>query len=185
MMPPWRRLVGTTFVICACVGDAPPPDTGAGGQGAATDAQPSPTVQLVDSAIPPAVAGEAGWNYQQSAEADLTGDGQIERVVLTARVEMYRGQPAWDDGQPWQVYIEAPDGTRTYAYAQRLQLGTLTMRVGLSGAGQPATVVLLEHLPDRLSVYEVSYSAPGRVTVAVRFQRDLDPRGEAASPQLP
>jgi hypothetical protein len=175
-------MMGTTFVVCACAGDAPPPHTGGGGVDTALLA--SPPIQLVDSTIPPAVAGEAGWDYQLSAEADLTGDGQLERVVLTARVELVRGRPAWDDGQPWQVYIEAPDGTRTYVYAQRLQLGTLTMRVGRSDVGQPATVVLLEHLPDRLSLYEASYIGPARVSVAMRFQRDLDPRGEAASPRL-
>jgi len=150
-----------------------------------TSALTSPSVQLIDSTIPPAVAGEGGWDYQQSTHADLTGDAQLERVVLTARVELYHGRPAWDDGQPWQVYVEAQDGTRTYVYAQRLQLGTLVMRVSRSEAGQPASIVLLEHLPDRLSVYEVSYLGPGRISAAVRFQRDLDPYGELAGPQLP
>lgn len=140
---------------------------------------------LVDSAIPPAIAGEAGWNYQQSVQTDLNGDGSPERLVLTARVELYHGRPAWDDGQPWQVYVEAPDGRRTYIYAQRLQLGTLTMRLSRSDPGQPAVVVLLVHLPDRMSLYEVSYLGPDSVSVARRFQRDLDPSGDIASPQLP
>jgi hypothetical protein len=142
-------------------------------------------VQLVDPAIPPAVAGADGWNYHQSADADLTGDGQAERIVLTARVEIYRGRPAWDDGQPWQVYIETPDGQRTYVYAQRLQLGTLAMRVGLGANGRPATVLLVEHLPDRLSLYEASYHGPDSTSVVVLAQRNLDPRGETASPALP
>jgi hypothetical protein len=177
--------VAASIVLGACAGDANPPGEGDSFTKAASDSLIPLPLQLVDSAIPPAIAGEAGWNYRQAAEVDLTGDGQPERVVLTARVELYRGRPAWDDGQPWQVYIEAADSTRTYIYAQRLQLGTLTMRVGRSEPGQPATVVLLEHLPDRLSLYEVSYPLPGRVSVAVRFQRDVDPRGETAGPQLP
>lgn len=182
----WLSVAGPTLVVCACAGDAPPPPAAAdGGPRAPTAAPAPPSVQLVDPAIPPAVAGEAGWNYQQSAEADLTGDGQPERIVLTARVELYRGRPAWDDGQPWQVYIEAQDRQRTYVYAQRLQLGTLTMRVALGDAGRPATVLLLEHLPDQLSLYEATYLEPGRVSVALRFRRDLDPRGETASPHLP
>jgi hypothetical protein len=184
-MLPWLRVAGTAIVICACAGDAPPPHAATDRLPADPNALASPSAQLVDSTIPPAVAGEAGWNYQQSARADLTGDAQLERVVLTARVDLYRGRPAWDDGQPWQVYVQADDGTRTYVYAQRLQLGGLAMRVSRSEAGQPARIVLLEHLPDRLSVYEVSYTGPGRVSAAVRFQRDLDPRGEGASPQLP
>lgn len=181
----WLRVIGTALLLGACGVDTPPPHTGVGGLRVDTSSPASPSIQLVDATIPPAVAGEGGWNYQQSADADLTGDGQPERVVLTARVELSRGRPAWDDGQPWQVYIETQDGTRTYVYAQRLQLGTLTLRVSRSDAGHPATVVLLEHLPDRLSVYEVSYARPGAASVAVRFQRDLDPRGETASPQLP
>ena len=175
---------GITLIVGACAVDARPPQTADSVPAARTDTVAALPVQLVDSAIPPAVAGADGWNYQQSAGADLDGDGQAERVVMTAKVELYRGRPAWDDGQPWQVYIESADGRRTYIYGQRLQLGTLTMRVGLSDAG-PATVVLLEQLPDRISLYEVSYSGPGRVTVSVRYQRLLDPTGETASPKLP
>jgi hypothetical protein len=161
------------------------PRTDSGDTAAVTDSVAAPPILLIDSAIPPAIAGESGWNYQQSAEADLDGDGQLERVVLTARVELYRGRPAWDDGQPWQVYIEAQDGRRTYVFAQRLQLGTLTMRLGSGDSSQAPSVLLLVHLPDKLSLYEVSYNGPGRVSIASRFQRELDPRGDIASPQLP
>ncbi|HEX9165371.1 MAG TPA: hypothetical protein VF862_05645 [Gemmatimonadales bacterium] len=181
----WVRSAATAGVLCACAGDASPPPIGDPAAAVDTTRVAAPPVTLIDPDLPPAIAGEGGWDYQQTAEADLDGDGQAERVVLTARVELYRGRPAWDDGQPWQVYVEAPDGRRTRVYAQRLQLGTLTLRLGLAGPGQPATVVLLEHLPDRLSLYEAWYAGPDRVAVAVRFQRDLDPRGETASPRLP
>lgn len=140
---------------------------------------------LVDASIPPAVAGADGWNWHQSAQADLDGDGQAERVVLTARVELHRGRPAWDDGQPWQVYVEAPGGRRTYVYARRLQLGTLALRITQAERGQPATLLLLEHLPDRLAVYEANYAGPGRVSVATRLRKALDPHGGLASPRLP
>ena len=176
---------GITLLVGACAVDARPPQAADSVTVAGTDTVVAPAVELVDSTIPPAVAGAEGWNYQQSARADLDGDGQAERVVLTAKVELYRGRPAWDDGQPWQVYIETADGRRTYVYGQRLQLGTLTMRVAQRDSAQAATVVLLEQLPDRMSVYEVSYSGPGRVSGAVRFQRLLDPAGETASPKLP
>jgi hypothetical protein len=147
---------------------------------------PAPLVRLIDSTIPPAVAGAAGWNFQQSAEADLDGDGGPERVVLTARVELYRGRPAWDDGQPWQVYVESAAGARTYLYSQRLQLGTLTMRLTQAEPGQRPSIVLLEHLPDRLRVIEAAYPmGGGALSTTVRFERTLDPRGEIASPQLP
>lgn len=183
MIPGSVRVVGAIFVLVACSVDTPAPQP-SDDESAAETALPPPSIQLVDSTIPPAVAGEEGWHYQQSADVDLTGDGHLERVVLTARVELYRGRPAWDDGQPWQVYVENQHGTRTYVYAQRLQLGTLTMRVSRGEVNRP-TVVLLEHLPDRLRVLEASYTGPDLVSVAVAYQRALDPRGEIASPRLP
>lgn len=67
----------------------------------------------------------------------------------------------------------APGGGRTYLYAQRLQLGTLTLRVGSTDPPWWATVILLEEFPERLSVYEVSCFGPDSVAVAVRFRRDL------------
>jgi membrane-bound inhibitor of C-type lysozyme len=145
----------------------------------------APAVQLIDPAIPAAIAGQAGWNYRQSAQADLDGDGRPERVVLTARVELVRGRPAWDDGQPWQVYIEAGTGQRTRVYAQRLQLGTLALRITAGGPGQAPAILLLEHLPDRLAIHEVRYAGPGKLTVTTPLQRQLDPRGETAGPRLP
>lgn len=169
------------LLLTACVDEGPPP--------AAEPPPPPPpafdAATIIDSAIAPAVAGEDGWNYAIASEADLTGDGVAERAVLTARVEMYRGRPAWDDGQPWQVYVEFADGTRRHLYAQRLQLGTLTLRVAESRDGLPATVILLEQLPHRLRVFEVSFDEARQPTVALLVDRMLDPTGQAASPQLP
>lgn len=139
---------------------------------------------LIDGAIPPAVAGEDGWNYSRFAEVDLNGDGSPELVVLMARVEVYRGQPAWDDGQPWQVYVESADGLRTYLYARRLQLGSLDMRITTAATGTPA-VILIEHLPDHFAIYEFRYAGPDDVAAFVPFERAFDPRGELASPRLP
>jgi hypothetical protein len=193
-MRSFKCFAALAVLVAGCAGEAPAPaidDAVPAPAAPATPATPAadtslvPLSMVVDSLIPPAVAGESGWNYRQGAESDLDGDGTIERVVLTARVELVRGRSAWDDGQPWQVYIESADGRRTYVYAQRLQLGTLSMRVSLGEAGRPATIVLVEHLPDRLSLYEVSYAGPDRASVARRFQRMLDPRGETSTPQLP
>ena len=131
------------------------------------------------------MAGEDGWGYVQSTEVDLDGDGEIERVRLAARVEMVRGRPAWDDGQPWQVYVQESSGERTDLYRRFLQLGTVTMRITAPQGDETPRVVLLEHLPDRLSLYEIAYEAPGRLRPRAAFVRDVDPVGELASPQLP
>lgn len=170
------------LALAACDrGAAPPAEKAA----AADSVAAPPAVVLVDTAPAPAVGGEDGWSHWRTAVADLDGDGAAERVVVTARVELYRGRPAWDDGQPWQVYVEAPDGTRTYVYARYLQLGTLEMRLGLLEEGRPATIVLVEHLPDRIAVYEAAYAGPGRASATARFERALDPSGELSGPALP
>jgi hypothetical protein len=145
------------------------------------DTIPTPTPQpdLVDSTITPAIAGRDGWNYHREVVLDLDGDGSTERVVLTARVEMIRGRPAWDDGQPWQVYLTQGTDSIRYLYAQRLQLGSLDMRVAREDSA--STVLLIEHLPDRLRLLEIV----GGPSVRLLVERTLDPRGELASPRLP
>jgi hypothetical protein len=176
-MHSWIRNAGLVLLLGACAEDAPGPGE---------DAPAAPEVPAaeapIDAAIPPAIAGADGWDYQQVATADLDGDGVEERIVLTARVEMIRGRPAWDDGQAWQVYVESAAGQRTYVYAQRLQLGALTMRIGL---GTPTTVVMLEHLPDQMRLFEATWRGPDVREVHLRFTRPLDPRGEIASPRYP
>jgi hypothetical protein len=169
---------GVTLLVVTACGTEPLPRV-------ADSAAPSEAIQLVDSTQAPAVAGTLGWNYEQRAAADLDGDAVAEQVVLTARVELYRGRPAWDDGQPWQVYVEEADSTRTYIYAQFVQLGTVTMRIGEATAGMRASIVLIEQLPDRLGVYEAEYDGPGRASVKQRYARALDPRGDIAGPRLP
>lgn len=168
----------SAMCLVACGGDAAPP-------GQPSVAVPFDAATLLDSTIVPAVAGVDGWGYAVTSEADLTGDGVAERAVLTARVEMYRGRPAWDDGQPWQAYVEFADGTRRHLYAQRLQLGTLALRVSLPESEGPASLILIEHLPDRLRIFEAAFDAAGQPTVEQLLERRLDPVGQAAAPLLP
>lgn len=182
-------------VILACdAGEPPISETRPGAEDSATQADLASGFEtaaggeppeLVDTSFAPAVAGEDGWMYSQSAEADLDGDGVPERTVITAHVEMIRGRPAWDDGQRWQVYVEEPEGHRTYLYARFVQLGTVTMRIGRSDGSRPPTVVLIEHVPDRVAIYEIHYEGPGSARAVTRFERLVDPTGELASPDLP
>jgi hypothetical protein len=174
------RAFGLLWPALACTTQSAPP----GARDTSTGSDSTIALQAIDSTIPPAIAGENGWNFQRTASVDLAGDSVPERVVLTARVELVRGRPAWDDGQPWQVYVESPRGTRSYVYAQRLQLGSLDMRVTRGDSAGRGTVLLIEHLPDRLRILEV-FDAGSGPTVALRLERMLNPRGEIASPRLP
>src|SRR5687768_11477337 len=56
----------------------------------------------------------ATWTVRESLEADLDGDGERERVVLSADVTTStRGAVLWEDGHRWAAFIEEPDGERT------------------------------------------------------------------------
>ena len=181
MRNPALAILTLSAAVCACAPDnsaQPPTDSTASTDSVA--AQQSRIVVTIDSTIPPAIAGQDGWNYQQSVTRDLNADGRAERVVITAKVEMYRGQPAWDDGQPWQVYVEDASGQRSYLYAQRLQLGTLTMRLTQRDSTGNASIVMLEQLPHRMSVYQATYHGASRTQVVLLLQRDLDATGDTA-----
>lgn len=168
-------------LLFAC--DGRPPPTQAPVRHA-IEAEPT-APDLLDPAIPPAVPGEDGWDFVRAVEADLNGDGRDAQVLVTARAELVRGRPAWDDGQPWQVQVLEPDGARTLLYSRRLQIGTLTVRLAHAEAGRTAAILLLEHTPDGLALYEVHYRGPDDFDVSERFQRRLDPRGDFAVPVFP
>lgn len=186
---PSHRSCALLPILVATTACAPADDTAArtadAPRATATAPALSPLQDLIDTTIRPATAGADGWNYRQASDVDLTGDGRDERVVLTARVELIRGRPAWDDGQPWQVYVEHQDSSRTYLYAQRLQLGTLTLRVTRADSAGTPSILLIEHLPDRLRLIELGIRDSSRAVISSFFERALDPRGEAAGPRLP
>ena len=104
---------------------------------------------------------------------------------LAGRDEVLRGQPLWDDGQPWQVYVEEPTGELTLLFARYVQLGTVTARVTLHEPDLPTAVLIIEHLPDGITLYEVEYRGPGDAAVRTHLHRRLDPIGDLASPELP
>ena len=197
----WPGVWMLALLLTACAVEDPPAAAGSEEDGAESapaavaqqvgEDQPSPTAGgeaaplPLDTAVAPAVAGTDGWEYFLSRETDLDADGAPEQIVVMARAGLINGRPAWDDGQPWQVYVEEANGERTYLYRRFVQLGTVTMRLALDEEEQPSTVVLIEHLPDRLQLYELDYRGPGEVHVVTHYERRLDPYGELASPQLP
>jgi hypothetical protein len=168
-------------VSAACGGGSESPATG-------TPAATSlPEVDMVSPRHDDAVMGEAGWNHAQSTTADLDGDGTAEKAVIIANADIYHGTVLWNDGQVWQVYVEEPDGTRTYVYKQFLQLGSVLARLARPEAPrfgaaakdaqvQPPTILLLEQVPQRFAAYEVRYSGPGQAKVFEVMHRDYDLR---------
>jgi hypothetical protein len=190
--PSAARLAGGSLLLaltvggCESRGDEASPIDAAARTGAAPAGETVEPTELVDPIVPSAAGEPGAWGFRQAASADLSGDGNLETVVLTARVETdARGRLAWDDGQPWQLYVEDAAGEVTLLYSRYVQLGTLTMRVTRpEELGRPA-IVLLEHLPDQMTLYEFDYTGPGSSQTRRLISRPLDPRGEIAGPQLP
>jgi hypothetical protein len=183
MMRPLCSLVAVALAAAsaACGGGSDAPAT------VADAASALPEVDLVSPRHDDAVLGQAGWNHAQSASADLDGDGTVEQAVIIANADIYHGRVLWNDGQVWQVYIEEPDGTRTYVYKQFLQLGSVLARrarpeaprpgaAAKQAQPQPPTILLLEQLPQRFSAYEVRYAGPGKASVVEVMRRDYDLR---------
>ena len=142
---------------------------------ASTAAAADSVVDLVDPGVTMAAAGQH-WNYHLEASADLDGDGVAERTVIITDVALdERGGFLWDDGQVWQVYVEEPDGTRTYVYARFLQMGTLEGMTS-PGPGRTRLVTIVEQTPHAYVLYEVRYRGPNRAEVVRRLQRDLNPQ---------
>jgi hypothetical protein len=163
----------------ACSGD------GEAGEPAAVEATPYPTVDLVSPRLDDVAIGEPGWAHGQTATADLDGDGVPERAIIIANAEDYHGRVLWNDSQIWEVYVEEPDGTRTYVYKRLLQLGSLTARLARpEHAGpirpgerpEPPTILLLEHTPQSFSAYEVRYAGPAQATAVKLTSREFDLR---------
>ena len=173
------RLVALSLVITAsaCREQSPRPDSDRADSTTAAAAVPAAVVSaggLIESRIPLAAAGDSGWTYQQRVRANLDADGTDETIVLIADVTSdSRGQPLWDDGHRWQVYVEERDGRRTHVYARFLPMGKLTANLSPSDSGGTA-IVLLEETPHWLGAYVIRYQGPGRSTVPERFQQELD-----------
>lgn len=98
---------------------------------------------------------ERHWGYHRAVTADLDRDGSPETVHVRARAPRDAEETGWDDGHPWNVYVEEPDGTRTYIYAGWVQIGRLDVMLT---EGQQ--IVILNRQGAGLAVYRVQYRGP-------------------------
>jgi hypothetical protein len=140
--------------------------------------------QLIDPRVPRAVAGQQGWQYQQRVSADLDVDGTMEVAVLISDVGLdARGLPMWEHGHRWQVYVQEPDGTRTYLYARFLPNGKLTAELTQPQSTNAPTISLIEQSPTSLALYEIAYNGVGKAEIGMRFERSLQSRTFVGSPR--
>ena len=139
------------------------------------EAMPDSVPDLIEARVPAAVAGDSGWLYQQQAVADIDGDGDDETVTLISDVTLDAGgQPLWEDGHRWQVYVREPNGRVTRLYARFLPNGSLTADLAMPASGALLGIVLIERTPDHIGVYEIRYRGPDNVEVHRRLDRQLE-----------
>ena len=138
---------------------------------------------LTDTAIPRAESGQKGWVYAQKAQADFDADGQVETAVLISDVTLDNGgAPLWEDGHRWQLYIEEPDGERTWVFRQFLPNGKLTADVVRRESGT-RSLLIEARTPERIRVYEVKYSGPDRIALMNSIERPIEQGTFTGSPR--
>lgn len=140
-----------------------------------SDMQPDASIgALSDTGMPRAGAGQPEWLYAHRASADFDADGQMETAVIISDVTLGDdGNPIWEDGHRWQVYVEEPDGERTYVFRQFLPWGRLTAEVVRRESGS-RTLLLVARTRERISVYEVRYSGPQRLVMLNTLDRAVE-----------
>ena len=180
------RVVVLVALLAACSETTPEDARQARAGMAQRNAVADSIAPMLDSRVPAAKAGEPGWTYAQRVSADFDGDGEDETAVLMSDVVLDgRGVPLWEDGHRWQVYVEEPDGRVTRLYAKFVPRGRVTADVGVPAAGKELYIVVVEHAPDRIGVYEYEYRGPQNADVRKRLERDLDPVKQFSGPPRP
>lgn len=172
----FRRISMVALVGIAC--SQPTPEDAAIARTSAQDraeAQPDTVADLIQARVPAALAGDSGWRYQQQVVADIDGDDEDETVVLISDVMLdASGQPMWEDGHRWQVYVREADGRVTRLYARFLPNGKLTAELAMPPGGATHGIVLIEQTPTHIGVFELRYRGPDDVDVYRRLDRELD-----------
>jgi outer membrane murein-binding lipoprotein Lpp len=123
--------------------------------------QPGKPADLINPNYPPAVAGSEGWVYHKTLDGDFDGDGVTETVHVTTNAFWDEQHDAfgWDDGHPWHVYVQEPDGTRTYLFSEWVQLGTLKV---MKTAEEPPQVIIAAEGGTGLALFKATYHGPGK-----------------------
>ncbi|WP_273379764.1 FtsB family cell division protein [Symbiobacterium thermophilum] len=139
-------------------------------------------VNLINPRFSAAVGGEPGWEYHQVLSADLDNDGVEERVSVTTNAFWMedRKEFGWDDGHPWHVYVEEPDGTRTYLFSDWVQLGKLDVILDREGPG----VFIVYRRDGGMIIYRATYQGPGQFRTVRSYQVPLSYSATWANPDM-
>lgn len=146
-----RIVLGMMMMVLAACRSADPPAA----ERNPLDAPP------VDSARV-AIGDVDGWTYRREVSTDLDGDGQPERLVVTADVEVRPdGTPLWEDGHRWALFAENAAGARTVLYAAFVPNGFAEAAVLQPDVQGRRRVLVQERTPRQLRSLEIEYRGPG------------------------
>lgn len=116
----------------------------------------------VDSSRVASTAEVAEWRYQQRSTADLDGDGVAEQVILAADVTLSAsGDPLWEDGHRWAVYVQPAQGAPTLLYGAFVPNGFAEVSILNPDTRGRRNVLVLERTPQQLRALEVAYAGSG------------------------
>ena len=127
------------------------------------------------------------WKYRQELAVDLDGDRQAETLVIAADVELAQsGEPLWEDGHRWAVYVDSPQG-RTLLYAAFVPNGFVEAAALTPGSDGRRKVLVQERMPSQLRALEVEYLAPrsARLSSGAYYQVQTWLPGSAAMTRIP
>lgn len=119
-------------------------------------------IGLIDTVRVPSVDTASAWAYRTTLVADLDDDAVPERLILASDVYVTDdGEPMWEDGHRWAVYVEEDDGKRTLVYGAFVPLGTVDAGIAVADPPNGRRIVILERGPTRARLLVAAYDGPG------------------------
>lgn len=128
---------------------------------------------LTDQHRSSSLSGNGAWKYSRSySNSDLNGDGEKEIIHLLADVEMIDGEPAWDDGQPWEIVIEEQNGEKTSVFLDYVQLGSV--EIDLINRESVQELLLIVRQGADIKILTISYNHPNEFFGCKQFVGIVD-----------
>ncbi len=129
--------------------------------------------ELVNQRSSSSLDDSGAWGYNRSySKSDLNGDGKAETIHLLANVEVINGEPAWDDGQPWEVVIEEQNGTKTSVFLDYVQLGSVEINLINKKANQE--LLLIVRQGAGIKILTITYNGPDKFSGCKQFNGVVD-----------
>lgn len=101
------------------------------------------------------------WQHRTGLDVDLNGDGEPESLVVASDVTvMDSGEPIWEDGHRWAVYVE-DSAQRTLLYSSFLPHGVAEVAIGTAGSDGSRDVLIVERTPQHSRAVVVHYQRAG------------------------